>query len=342
MRRTLTLLTLFVAVGCQPEDPAVVDVTPTGAEDSVEHFSAEQFNLDADGAEAVDDGDEADLAAVLGEDFPADPAAEPDDAGALPASAGARGADVYLLRVVWGQLRGDLSVEPITDWSGGVRAEGAAVQILRTLRFDARDHIVRPRPGPAAFAFVSHTRPHHDGLLLRVVAPAGGEGAVTLHLGEHQRSYRLADLAELTELHRVGHNQVLVQAMQVRSSEAPDDCAEGFLTGRWRKTGARGGKFAGRWVSGEGETHGFLFGIYGQRANGDRVFVGKYVGPRGGFRGRVVGTYTPTEDGAGELRGRWLSRQGTDGGLIGGAYHAGEGAGRGFLRGRWQSAACER
>ena len=335
MRRALTLIALFAAVGCQPEQPDGVIATPTGAEDSVEHFSAEQFNLEADGAESVDDADEEALAAVLGEDFPEEADEPTDEAEAPPGDR----ADVYLVRLVWGQLRGDLSVQEITDWTGGVRAQGAAVQVLRTLRFDGRDHIVRPRPGPSALGFVSRTRPHHDGLLLRVVAPRGGEGDLTVRLGEHQRTWRLADLTELTELHAVEHNHVLVQAMQVRP-EPEQACAEGFLAGRWRKTRENGGKFAGRWVEADGRGKGFLFGVYGTRANGDRVFVGKYVGPRGGFRGRIAGTWTPAEDGQGEFRGRWINRAGEAGGVLGGGYRVGEGAGRGFLRGRWMSGAC--
>src|SRR6185369_6076850 len=64
------------------------------------------------------------------------------------------------------------------DWTGGVSVDQGAIGVKRTLKFDLHDS-VDPRNAPNVVTFVSHTLPHVDGLLLKIVVPAGG--SQTLH-----------------------------------------------------------------------------------------------------------------------------------------------------------------
>ena len=60
------------------------------------------------------------------------------------------------LMITWGNLRADSLIDFPTDWTGGLCAENGVLRVVRTIRFEGRDHIV-PRLGELAPRQVSRT-----------------------------------------------------------------------------------------------------------------------------------------------------------------------------------------
>lgn len=327
-----------LAFGCgESTDEQISDT------DSLDNLAMESMDLELENG-GIDEADEAPaFASALAADFPADEAVElaGDEVSAAMSGVNA----VYGVRVVWGQLRGDRSVEDATEWSGDISTNTGAIKLHHTIRFEGRDHVVRPRESRQTVGFVSHTRPHHDGLAFKVFDVASDLAQapqLDINLGPISLSYALDELDGLTDMQVVDElgNRVLVQAVRLDRPEPEYDCNHGFLSGRWRRVNARGGVFGARVLEAEGEGHGFIFGRWGVREDGDRVFVGKYVGPNGAFRGRLAGTYSPDGEEGGTFEGRWVNREGERRGVLSGGYRLGERAGQGFLRGRWANEAC--
>jgi hypothetical protein len=340
MRRITVLLTTLVATSALMACGTETDVPPTETDPIEQLSNLGSYNLEADDGD-VDDGDEAEAAAALDDAFPEDNDAAREAAPELADAADAR---VHRVRLVWGQLRGNPDAEDIIDWSGTISVDHGAVAVARTVRFEDADGIVRPRPDAQTLGITSHTRPHHDGLVLLIAdRAAGGANALHIDLGPASFDIPLDTLADTREVRRIDDagNRVALEAVLVRDGEpeAPD-CAQGFLQGRWRQTGEHRGRFAGRWTEADGESNGYIAGIYGTRENGDHVMLGKYFGPNGAFRGRIRGTYTPGGNGEGHFEAHWMGRDGENRGALRGAYISGERAGTGFFRGSWANAAC--
>lgn len=325
-------------VGCVPSG----ETEPAIEHDSLDQVEEASFNLE-DEYGGLDTEDETDLADALGADFEDGDAVEEEmeltpEVEEEMARADAR---VYLVRVLWGQLRGNPNVEEATDWSGTVGVDAGAVQILRTIRFEGRDGIVRPRTTHKGFEFTSRTLPHNDGLLLRVVnvAPEGSGNQLTIDLGGETLIYEIDDLDDLVDVRIADDmgNKIVVQALQAGG----ESCPRGFLGGKFRKTRENGGRFGGRWISETGQTKGYLFGVYGTRQNGERVMFGKYVAANGRFLGLLKGTWNPSDEpGSGTFAARWVDKDRDDKGILHGGYQTGERAGMGFFRGRWAHMGC--
>ena len=69
------------------------------------------------------------------------------------------------LMITWGNLRADSLIDFPTDWTGGLCAENGVVRVVRTVRFEPRDHL-EPRTSRACVEWVSHTQPHFDGVIV--------------------------------------------------------------------------------------------------------------------------------------------------------------------------------
>lgn len=231
--------------------------------------------------------------------------------------------------LLWGKLRPDPAQTDITDWSGGLAVQGAAIARVRPIRFEGRDAL-SPRSDRGHVGWRSHTKPHHDGIsvLLRVPreAPVNGPRTLAIRTAEYSTEIPIAELAHLDRVVDVGDNQVAIHAFLVR----PDDCGSGRLRGHWAEPGARGvGRFLGRWISNDGSLRGHVRGIYGERSTGEKVFFGKVIDRQGRFIGRLAGRYD-----AGEFGGRWMVRGGEHG-AVGGRYQAGQNGQGGAFMGRW-------
>ncbi len=80
-----------------------------------------------------------------------------------------------MVKVMWGQLRPNRGASTTVDWSGGLFGEGVDVRLHRVIKFEGRDEIV-PTRDRGSVQWVSHTRPHHDGVLVQLVARNDANG----------------------------------------------------------------------------------------------------------------------------------------------------------------------
>src|SRR5262249_29835637 len=145
------------------------------------------------------------------------------------------------------------------DWSGSIKAQNAALHVLRKLRFEPRDVVLRPRTDLSTVEFESHTQPHSDGLLLEVIlAPSlnPGQQPVTLTFASAPFTDTLTlepgmRMSQVKPADDAGH----VVAYQIVRPDA-DGCREGFLRGVWKASGEVGGRalgvLKGRFITDEG------------------------------------------------------------------------------------------
>ncbi len=210
--------------------------------------------------------------------------------GPANVAAAARTTRSYHVMLLWGHMRpaGDASAPPKAtriDWTGSVSVDSGAVGVLRTLAFDRNDG-VEAQTSARVVSFVSHTLPAVDGLLVRVVVPAGA--ARTLHF-ETQALTSDISLAP-RELDKGGLLPLAhVPAGGLAWIGYQDDpgCAQGFTFGHWTSLGPDLGTIRWRVMDGDGETIGHARGIWGQPS----AFFGKYIGLDGHYGGLFEGDY---------------------------------------------------
>jgi hypothetical protein len=245
-------------------------------------------------------------------------------------AAQATGARRYKIAVFWGHLpsardaeEGDVEPQPI-DWTGSISVDRGAIGVKRTLRFDSRDKVL-PRTDAKTVSFSSHTQPHVDGLLLDVVAPAGGK--VSFDTASLKTSIDLSQMAGVTRLGD-GRNGMAY----IGFADVPG-CAQGFLFGHWHKVRPQLGVLRGRVVDGAGAPLGHIKGIWGHAPKKDKdLFFGKYISDDGQSKGLFGGTY-----GSGEFKGLWAVNKPAETGALQGFYSDGyvKDDGRGVYLGRW-------
>ena len=259
------------------------------------------------------------------------------------------------LMITWGNLRADSLIDFSTDWSGGLCAENAVVVVKRLIRFESNDRLL-PRTSRACVEWVSHTRPHFDGILVELIpmrcdsmsmAAAGDRRcekpiSVTFKTGPLTVTI---DNDELTDLHRVVTVDDAGNAVAFNSvAWMPGDCANGFLAGQWKPVDDEriDGRFRGKWISENGVHMGYLRGVYGVNGSGDHVFFGKWITERGRFQGLLKGHYgaapaVSVNRADGWFEGVWFSRELRVAGGLGGAWSTSDDVDGGFFRGRWQA-----
>lgn len=254
------------------------------------------------------------------------------------------GAQVYLVRIIWGNLELNVRDERegeedtvVLDWDGTLtlNADGALV-LKRAILFEDHDAIVDDEDRKLV-QWISHTGPHVDGILVKVIYFPDSEitdPAITFTTDLVTRTIPITELDhynEIVTLDEDGHG-VAFTALRVND----DDCPEGFLEGKWhdRPEGRPGGIFRGRVLSESGKLNGHIRGHYGVR-DGNQVFFGKYVNDLGLFRGLLRGTY-----GDGAFEGDWIAADRSVVGDLNGKYVTGAEADSGFFQGFWE-AACE-
>lgn len=242
--------------------------------------------------------------------------------------------DRYEIRLVWGQRK--LSPDtPPTDWSGAISTNLGAIRVIRTLRFEQNDSVLE-RTSPQSVEFISRTKPHHDGLRLRLVVPrnpaAAMAGELTIQMG--------ADIDITIPHHKLRH---LIRAKRVDDlgnglaivAFRHTPCPKGIVAGHWRRLNKRGGVFAGKVRNAKGEKMGRLVGIWGTRKNGDRRFFGLYV-TDGKPAGVVRGTWKSLPNGnGGVFRGQWVTKNGEHMGMLRGHYRHAPDVPAGAFLGIW-------
>lgn len=346
---TLTMLALFALQalpGCKSPATGTVD------EDLIARDQV--LNLD-DEYGGYNFGDEAPAFAdpSLAADYGPDATAEftdpmEDDSAVVDARRRAR--HRRYLMITWGNLRADSSVNFVTDWTGGLHVDNGVVVLKRTIRFDAHDEIL-PRTSRDLLQWVSHTKPHYDGILVALYKiPAHDSTATDSSRCETPPlsvTFRTAPLQvtfsedELQDLHRVirvddAGNAVAFNTIVVE----PAPCGGGFLAGQWKNVSNRpGGIFRGKWISHNGVHMGYLRGAYGPNSRGEKVFFGKWITAGGRFEGLLKGRYGGFDDDrpGGWFEGIWLTRGLRAGGGLRGVWATSDRIdGGGYFRGEWK------
>jgi hypothetical protein len=236
--------------------------------------------------------------------------------------------------IVWGRMPADPDATTARNWSGSLELSRGALVIGRTIGFEDQTDSVLPRQSIARVDFESVTKPHADGLVLRLLDPDPTQGA--LHL-----TYTSADAATThdLDLSQLANGPIVVDAgdgnrviaIAVRENDA---CDHGFMRGRWVALQPGMGVYRGVVTDENGVVTGHLRGIWGQRQNGDKVMFGKFIATDGSFRGILAGQYD-----AGHYRARWLTGAG-DRGIAGGVYFDAPNVRGGLFAGRWLETTC--
>jgi len=252
----------------------------------------------------------------------------------------------YVVRIVWGQLRGNRNAQTEIDWTGSVRTSAGRLALRRTIAFEfPGDHIVRPRTDPLAIEFVSHTLPHFDGLLLLahtnapVEDPASGQVTLTFTTAPLTHTWTLAELVGdgvMVPVDDAG-NAVAVQAMPLR----PRDCPRGFARGAWVEGDNARGVLRGMWIAADGQPIGALRGHFGVTDAGQHIWFAKIITPAGRIIGLARGEWMPSDDPnlpGGSFQGHFAGPAGRGGGEIQGHYvpgRIGDDNATGFFEARW-------
>jgi hypothetical protein len=259
----------------------------------------------------------------------------------------ARSDSTFVLRVLWGQLRGDPSITTRTDWTGSVSVSGGRLAVLRRIGFEPGDHLVFPRPDRQTVGFVSHTGPYADGLVLLVHPAPGGSGTFSFDTAAYTHTWSLDSLRTGNVVVQVDSTGNAVSITSAPSS--PLGCPAGFLRGHWvQRTGPTvpqgvQGYFRGLWISNDGRHVGHLRGHFGVDASGASVWFGKIIGRDGRLIGLAHGTWAANGDAthpAGRFEGQWFAAHNLLGGTLGGHYVLGRQGVRGeagFFDGSWKS-----
>lgn len=250
--------------------------------------------------------------------------------------------DVYFLRITWGRLDPDTTFTTVADWSGSAQIDKGVLVLLRTIRFDRGDRIIRPRPDRQTLEWTSYTGPHFDGIYMAIlVGPndtSSAEGTLTFSTAPFSQTFGYSELDSISEVYTVGPEGNEIAFIGHKKQLVP--CGNGFLEGRWIRTQRHQGVVKGKWISRDGSLAGHFQGRWGKRNNGQQVFFGKCIGPDGEFkwliRARWEYSHSHGEDG-GTFVGEWLDRNGQRKGVVGGHFRVGGDNGRkGSIQGRWR------
>jgi len=275
------------------------------------------------------------------------------------------GAAVLYLRAVWGRQTAPPQTEGDTrpdcgslQWDGSLSVSDGAIRPVAVIRFerggDFADSLLLPREDRSVLEWGSTTGCGRDGVLIRIVVPAGGNGngstnaagdgltgddTVTFATGPLTVAFPLTDVADLDTtilvddangVHFVGFDR----------DDAAEGCRRGIVDGVWAWTadgGLPGGYFRAAWLDPVGRLFGHVRGRWGTREDGAQVFLGKLIDRNGTYRGHVRGTWERTDLSgfSGTFHGKWYAVSGGRGNAGGGErVEVYRGSTRGFWRGR--------
>ena len=248
------------------------------------------------------------------------------------------------LMISWGNLHRDSTITEWTDWSGSLSIDPGVLVLKKVIRFEERDEIL-PRDDRRLIEWVSYTKPHFDGVLVRVIATP----PTTLTTADSTVDSSATVLSFKTEPFSVeiklsdlpGLNRVVTlddgNAVAFVAVEPPNNnCPRGFMRGVWRNHPERsGGVFHGKWAMANGEAHGWMKGHYGVNDDGEKVFFGKMIDTNGRFEGIMKGRWGKHEENGGWYVGHWVDRNLGIRGALGGEWKRSKRCHGGFYRGRW-------
>jgi hypothetical protein len=281
------------------------------------------------------------------------------------------GARIYRFRAIWGRLArafddSTTSERCPLDWTGTLHMEGGTIIIEKVIAFEAADSVYRV--DRSTIGWVSHTRPHVDGIQVRIICPpppspdsVSNVEPAPLLVFETKPYTAKFTLEELKAMHIVHPVDRCGNGISINSHIVRPLCPHGHLMGGWHRiepdtiisadsTETRGvvhGHFRGVWIGQHGLAAGYLKGVYGVNSAGEHVFFGKYVDRSGGFKGILKGRYgsAPAIDAAnqhpyGWFEGVWFGRDRIVKGRLKGHWAADE-PGYGFFHGIWWTDYCK-
>jgi hypothetical protein len=255
------------------------------------------------------------------------------------------GAKQYALRIIWGNVetRDSTSTEaedcPVSEWSGRLQVDGGIAIIERLIDFERGDLILRPRRGPRNIGWISYTKSHVDGMLLKVIDlpdPRSAEPRNTLAITTpfYTGELLLADLEDYREFVVYDAcNAISIVATRIE----PHGCPKGFMEGRWIADTDTSGYFKGVWIGSLGSLMGHLRGVYGIR-EGRRMLFGKWISASGEFQGLLRGTWSPLQGERGPdglFEGAWVDERLETKGFFRGQYANCPNDTAGVFHGRW-------
>jgi hypothetical protein len=259
----------------------------------------------------------------------------------------AQGAQLFL-RILWGNLKQDETIDHVTQWDGALKVDPGVILLKRVIRFEPTDHIL-PRTQRDLLEWTSATQAGFDGILVRIIprpAPVSTTAGPAIDSSQVTISFQAGDfkaqftLADLPGLHRVAQlddgNAVAFDAVRI----GPNDCPHGLLAGVWHDNPNRpGGVFFGKWENADGHSMGYLKGFYGVTDDGRNVLFGKLVNRQGRFEGLIKGEWGTNDAGNGWFSGRWVDRRFRVQGELKGEWMKSQDGPFGFFRGVW-AAVC--
>jgi len=248
--------------------------------------------------------------------------------------------DAIVLRIQWGQLRGNPELEQTTDWSGKVAITSGGIAVLRTIAFESpRDHLL-PRESRQVVGFVSHTRPHFDGLLIAIHPGDAAEISFGMETGPFTQRW---SLEELRGIQRVIPVDDLGNAVAIEAIVFDPACPNGFVRGHWVQRDESRGVFRGLWATELGRAVGYIRGHFGVNEAGEHVWFGKIIGRDGRVLGLARGQWVPSdtaETPGGTFAGHWVAEGREIRGGVRGHYlpiRSDERGTGGFLSGKWHT-----
>jgi hypothetical protein len=253
-----------------------------------------------------------------------------------------------VLRVLWGQVRGNPAITTRTDWTGTISVNLGRMAVLRRIGFEVGDHLVFPRPNRRTLGIVSHTGPYADGLVLLIHEPPTASNVTfTFATAAYTNTWSLDSLRTQNVVVQVDSTGDAVSITGVpRSTPA---CPDGFTRGHWlRRTGSGvpagvQGFFRGLWIGDDGGHAGFIRGHFGLNTTGDSVWFGKIIDRNGHLVGLARGTWVTGGDPTrpqGTFSGQWFAALNTLSGTVSGHYVLGHDTvlgQAGFFDGNWKS-----
>lgn len=156
------------------------------------------------------------------------------------------------LRVTWGYLGGDFRAREWINWTGGVKVDHGTASLEHLIFFERHD-MAQPSTDPTQVRWQSRTRPHFDGVVLRV-QPEAASDVVHLTTPLFSKDFDVRALAAGTEQRFDVDNQ----GHQLSVSSIPDVGCGGFAFGYERASSEGWLAFAGLLTNERGDNQGVV------------------------------------------------------------------------------------
>ena len=163
----------------------------------------------------------------------------------LPSTPGA-----FHLRLAWGYLAGKRAPPEWVNWTGKAVVTSGTLALEHLIFFERRDFPL-PSPAPNELDWRSHTLPHFDGLVARVV-PGAATDTVTITMPRFTQSFDAATLAAGTEQHFI----VDTEGHELSLSAVPESSCGRFALGYARDSAEGWTGFAGLVLNQHGQRVG--------------------------------------------------------------------------------------